>query len=542
MDSDSDLLRHFADTGDEAAFTTLVSRHAGMVRGVAWRRTQDWATAEEIAQNVFAILARKAGALRHHSLAGWLHHTAVLEARNAWRKAGRYRDALQHYSHHMTPAPTSADDAWEQLRPHLDEAMARLPEEARHLVVMRYLERRSIHEIAGATGKTAEACRKRLQRSIRLLEALLQRRGLACRTGPALGSLLAAQSLCAPPASAAALAAAALKAAPGLTAFSLTAHALHLMKATTVAKTAALALVLAAMPVTILWQRNAELRAAAQRPRAAAQPAPTPPPPVRPVLPPAAPVPPAPGPATTPAATDPAAARMEAVVKKAKEKAKRIADQEFTRISLNLPDLTDSQKERIRHALEQKGLADTQEMLAAFQSGAVARGVQAPESLTPADQAALARIAALDPRQPSAPSVEDELQAILTPEQLDQHVRAREAKRLGEAEEAANDTLKFIGRSFDLTAEQKDRLFQQLAQHELSPAPPSPPDRADPFPQIGSKQEARDRIIRANLTPPQAEVFDRHRAAEREVLRQQMMEFYAKPRTEDPIQPNKDVP
>jgi RNA polymerase sigma factor (sigma-70 family) len=214
-ESDPELLKRFATIGDERAFSALVGRHAGMVMGVAWRRMEDWAAAEEIARNVFAILARKARSISHHNLAGWLHHAAVLEARNARRKAARYRQALEQLSNEMMNTPPSTDGSWEEIRPHLDEAMSKLTPEARHFVVMRFLERRSIREIAASTGRNADACRKKIQRSIHLLESLLRKRGLP-RGGIALTTVLEAQQLCVSPASATAIAAAALKSAATL--------------------------------------------------------------------------------------------------------------------------------------------------------------------------------------------------------------------------------------------------------------------------------------------------------------------------------------
>jgi len=89
MNTDAELLTRFASTGDEAAFRGIVERHAPMVRGVAWRRTQDRAVTDEITQTVFTILARKAASLRHSELAGWLHRTAFMETRNICRKEER---------------------------------------------------------------------------------------------------------------------------------------------------------------------------------------------------------------------------------------------------------------------------------------------------------------------------------------------------------------------------------------------------------------------------------------------------------------------
>src|SRR5262245_39764276 len=101
MNTDAELLSRFASTGDETAFCGIVERHAPMVRGVAWRRTQDRALTDEITQTVFSILARKAGALRHGELAGWLHRTAFMETRNVCRKENRRGEVLRELSQNI---------------------------------------------------------------------------------------------------------------------------------------------------------------------------------------------------------------------------------------------------------------------------------------------------------------------------------------------------------------------------------------------------------------------------------------------------------
>lgn len=574
--SDSDLLQRFVSNGDQAAFTTLVGRHAGMVRGAAWRRTQDWTLAEEVAQNVFAILARKAGALGHEGLAGWLHRAAVLESVNAVRKAAHYRNTLHLLRGTMNetgsdfPAvfPSASDPAsagsvtdaatgagagagaWEELRPHLDEAMARLPSEARHLVVLRYLERRPLAEVAAATGKNPEACRKRLQRSLRQLETLLRRRGVSPASVLSLAAVLASQPLCAPPASAsvASLAASALKAAPALKLSLPATLTLHLMKTGSITKTAAITLTLAAIPVALLWHDNAGLRAANRELQRQTE---------TPFAPAGVESPSASAGRKTPAAAadsaragqtgaasleaatdsaeeaEAAARKLEEIRKNGRNKALRLAETEFTRLSLSIQGLTPEQKTKIREALESKSLTTIQEILHAFESGAVASAVKNPEALTTAEKEALSRMSNVDPRKAGPPVIDEELKTILTPEQYATHLQAQESRRITSAEESAGDAIKFISRTFDLTADQKDRIFQQLAQLALTPEEKAPAavSETDPFPEIGSREAARDRIIRANLTPEQAEVFDQKRAAEREVLRQQMMEFYDKPKS-----------
>src|SRR6187431_52350 len=109
-DSDRELLRRFADDGEEAAFSRLVDRHAAMVRGVALRCTGDAALSDEVTQSVFFLLARRAAAVPEDHLAGWLHRTAFLTARNARRNSLRYKQALQELGRQhdvMTDNPNS---------------------------------------------------------------------------------------------------------------------------------------------------------------------------------------------------------------------------------------------------------------------------------------------------------------------------------------------------------------------------------------------------------------------------------------------------
>ena len=61
--SENALLREFAATRSESAFAALVRQHLNLVFATALRQVGDRRLAEEISQDVFAALAKKAGAL-----------------------------------------------------------------------------------------------------------------------------------------------------------------------------------------------------------------------------------------------------------------------------------------------------------------------------------------------------------------------------------------------------------------------------------------------------------------------------------------------
>jgi hypothetical protein len=92
---------------------------------------------------------------------------------------------------------------------HLDEALAALPEGARRVLVLRYLQGMSLREVALEEDTSEEAARKRVTRALEHLTRLLARRGV---TSASVTACLATASVMWPaPSSAATLAARALK-------------------------------------------------------------------------------------------------------------------------------------------------------------------------------------------------------------------------------------------------------------------------------------------------------------------------------------------
>ncbi|HEX2855020.1 MAG TPA: sigma factor [Opitutaceae bacterium] len=81
------------DESSETAFAEFVRRRIGLVYAIAWRRTHDAHSAQDMTQAFFTTLARKAPQLiRHQILVGWLYpsaHFATSHAIRAVRVAQR---------------------------------------------------------------------------------------------------------------------------------------------------------------------------------------------------------------------------------------------------------------------------------------------------------------------------------------------------------------------------------------------------------------------------------------------------------------------
>lgn len=191
---DGDLLKAFAETGDEAAFAAIVQRHGAMVQGICLRILGDFHEAQDVAQAVFLALARKAGRLRKDpSIGGWLHHVATCLARNT-RTSDQSRKRREKESMKTATSTEPVAGTPHPLREELDHAVEQLPSRYRLPLVLFHFEERTLEEIARALGLNASAVSARLVRGREMLRAKLVRRGVAVGSVAALTTLLSAEA------------------------------------------------------------------------------------------------------------------------------------------------------------------------------------------------------------------------------------------------------------------------------------------------------------------------------------------------------------
>jgi RNA polymerase sigma factor (sigma-70 family) len=153
MTEDMELVRQYANHQGENVFATLVSRHINLVYSAAWRQVRDPHLAEEVAQTVFIILARKAGSLSPRTiLPGWLFRTVRYVASAALKRETRRQRREQEAFMQSATLANETNPLWEQLSPLLDEAMSALREQDRDAIVLRYFENKSLSEVGAALG------------------------------------------------------------------------------------------------------------------------------------------------------------------------------------------------------------------------------------------------------------------------------------------------------------------------------------------------------------------------------------------------------
>jgi RNA polymerase sigma factor (sigma-70 family) len=173
--SDPDLLSEYRASRSPQAFSEVVARHGPSVFRTCLRIAGNRHDAEDAAQAVFLILARKPEGVTK-TLSGWLHGTAC---RTAWRLVqgrARRKEILRTMA---APEPPKEAD----LRRELDQALERLPEHYREAIVLRYLEGRSEKEAASLAGCPQGTLGWRAMEGLNRLRTLLARSGAPLATG-----------------------------------------------------------------------------------------------------------------------------------------------------------------------------------------------------------------------------------------------------------------------------------------------------------------------------------------------------------------------
>ncbi len=181
--NDRELLRRFADAGDEAAFAALFRRHGGMVLGVCRRALPNLQDAEDACQATFLLLARKAGSERWQpSAANWLYLTARRVSRNARVVARRRTRREERAAVPEAVLPVDRMTGRELLEA-LDSELDRLPSSYREPLVLCYLEGLTRDEAAVRLGLRPATLKSRLERGRKRLGAALARRGCVAGAG-----------------------------------------------------------------------------------------------------------------------------------------------------------------------------------------------------------------------------------------------------------------------------------------------------------------------------------------------------------------------
>ena len=183
--SDEELLDTFVKSGNEQAFRRLAERYSGLIFHTALRSLNDRTLAEDVAQRVLGVLAKKASQVARSNapLPAWLHRTTILEAKSARRSESRHHRKKEALMRAPTDFADSNDPAWKDTLPHLDAAIDTLSEADRHVLLLHFVNEMTFPEIARRLGKSAAAVQKQSRRALENLQRILGKRGITLSLG-----------------------------------------------------------------------------------------------------------------------------------------------------------------------------------------------------------------------------------------------------------------------------------------------------------------------------------------------------------------------
>ncbi|WP_439630387.1 sigma-70 family RNA polymerase sigma factor [Gemmata sp.] len=162
----------FQEDRSSGAFETLVGRYAGLVYHTCAHVIRDQHEAEDAAQAVFIVLFRRPPARPPTSLAGWLYMVARKTSAKVLRdRAARARREAAAAA--QVGARTDRPEA--DLAEALHAALNRVPAAEREVLILRYLQERSVRDVAAAldcsVATVSERAAKGLSRMARVLSA-----------------------------------------------------------------------------------------------------------------------------------------------------------------------------------------------------------------------------------------------------------------------------------------------------------------------------------------------------------------------------------
>jgi RNA polymerase sigma factor (sigma-70 family) len=182
MMSDLDLLDQYARENRQEAFAALLDRHLKLVFSAALRQVRSPELAEEVAQSVFADLARSAGKLEPKTiLTAWLYQVTRRTAIDMVRRESR-RQLREQIAFDMTNMNANSSE-WTAIEPLLDEAMETLDPSDRTAILLRYFEDKSLREVGQTLGTSEDAAQKRVSRALDLLREYFSKRGRSVAVG-----------------------------------------------------------------------------------------------------------------------------------------------------------------------------------------------------------------------------------------------------------------------------------------------------------------------------------------------------------------------
>ena len=173
MQTNSELIQAVLGRNDHQAFECLLLRYERLVWTTVWQILRDYHATQDGTQETFLIAHKRLHELRDPDAVGvWLCQIARREA----FRANQDRNAMRSIDGLDPPAAGPANQASDEQQAMID-AIGRLPEHERVVVVLRYLNGHAVAEVAELTGRPVGTVTKQLSRAVKRLRQALVRQG-----------------------------------------------------------------------------------------------------------------------------------------------------------------------------------------------------------------------------------------------------------------------------------------------------------------------------------------------------------------------------
>ncbi|NCF62756.1 MAG: sigma-70 family RNA polymerase sigma factor [Gammaproteobacteria bacterium] len=175
-DDDAELVEK-AGQGDRLAFETLYRRHRDRIYGLLWRLCGgDPSLAEDMLQEAFVRAWNKLDSFRGEArFSTWLHRLSANVALSDRRSRMRRLSRETELEGTVERLATGEKDVYADKRMDLEQAISRLPERARTVLILYDVEGYSHAEIAEIAGMAVGSSKAQLHRARKLVRKELEK-------------------------------------------------------------------------------------------------------------------------------------------------------------------------------------------------------------------------------------------------------------------------------------------------------------------------------------------------------------------------------
>ncbi len=185
-EADDEALMLSINQGVERAMEVLYQRYARYAYTLAYRILRDSAAAEDIVQDAFLAVWRKANSYKeqHGSVRSWLqaivHHRAIDRVRsNGYRDQHFTRLEQEHEQELLSEQPEVWEEAWQrQQAQFIRGALAQLPLEQRQVIELGYFGGYTHTEIAERWNIPLGTVKGRMRLGLQKMKQLLREQGM----------------------------------------------------------------------------------------------------------------------------------------------------------------------------------------------------------------------------------------------------------------------------------------------------------------------------------------------------------------------------